>query len=221
MPPAPRLAGMSPDRRLLVGGGLLVAAAGAASALAAPELPAEMATHWNAAGDVDGTMPRWLGVSVLPVLAALLVGLFVTLPRLDPRADYARFRAAYDAVALTVVALLVYVHGVVLAVNAGVDVSVLQAIAPAVGGVYVAAGFVTARADQNWFVGARTPWTLEDEDVWDDTNRLVGRLLVVGGPVAAAGALAPEQFAFALVLAPALAAAAVTLGYSYWRYQQV
>jgi hypothetical protein len=49
----------------------------------------------------------------------------------------------------------------------------------------------------------------------------VGRLLVGGGPVAAAGALAPEQFAFALVLAPALAAAAVTLGYSYWRYQQV
>ena len=210
---------MSPNRRLLLGGGLLVAVAVVASVLAAPELPAELATHWNAAGEVDDTMPKWLGLSFVPSLAALMVGLFAVLPRIDPRDDYAEFRAGYDALALTVVAFLVYVHGVVLAVNLGVDVGVLQAIAPAIGGLHVVAGLVIARADQNWFVGARTPWTLDDEAVWDDTNRLVGRVLVAGGPVAAAGALVPD-YALVLVLAPVLVAAGTTVGYSYWRYQQ-
>lgn len=220
MPADGRLLSVTSNRRLLLGGGLLVAVAGAASALAAPELPAKVATHWNATGDVDGTMPKWLALSFTPAVAALTLAFFHVLPRLDPRDDYDQFRDAYDALALATVAFVVYAHGFVLAVNLGVDVAPMQAFAPALGGIYVVAGVVTARTDQNWFVGARTPWTLEDEDVWADTNRFVGRVLVVGGPAAAVGALLPE-YAFVLVLAPAVVAAAVTLGYSYWRYQQV
>nr|WP_272904721.1 SdpI family protein [Halobacterium sp. TGN-42-S1] len=197
---------------------MLVAVAVLASALAAPELPARMATHWNAAGDVDGTMPTWLGLSLTPAVAALTVGFFHVLPRLDPRNDYDDFRDAYDALALATVGFVVYAHGFVLVVNLGVDVAPMQALAPALGGVYVVAGVVTARTDQNWFVGARTPWTLEDEGVWADTNRLVGRVLVAGGPVAAAGVLVPS-YALALAVAPAVLAAAATVGYSYWRYR--
>jgi uncharacterized membrane protein len=33
----------------------------------------------------------------------------------------------------------------------------------------------------NYFVGIRTPWTLESETVWKKTHRLGGRLWVVGG----------------------------------------
>lgn len=210
---------MDPDRRLLLGGAALAAVAAVASALALPEMPARMATHWNAAGEVNGTMSRWLGLSFAPALALALVGLFYALPRADPRDDYAEFRDAYDALALAVIAFVVYIHGVVLAVNAGVDVGVTQATAPGVGGIYVVAGYVTARTDQNWFVGARTPWTLEDEAVWADTNRQVGRVFVLGGPIAAAGALIPE-YALVLLVAPAMLALAVTVGYSYWRYRR-
>jgi uncharacterized membrane protein len=210
---------MNPDRRLLLGGALLAATGVAASALAYPEMPARMATHWNAAGDVNGTMPRWLGLSFVPALAVALVGLFYALPRADPRDSYDQFRDAYDALALATVAFVVYIHAIVLAVNAGVEVGVTQAMTPGVGGIYVVAGYVTARTDRNWFVGARTPWTLEDDAVWADTNRQVGRVFLAGGPVAAAGALVPEYAVVAMV-APAVAAAAVSVGYSYWRYRR-
>ncbi|WP_336037749.1 SdpI family protein [Halobacterium yunchengense] len=210
---------MSPDRRLLAGGGALVALAAAVGALAYPELPAEMATHWNASGEVDGTTPRPVAVALLPALAAALLGVFLVLPRVDPRNDYAGFRFAYDALALATLGCLAYVHAVLVAVNLGVDVGVLQAVAPAVGGIYVVAGYVTERADQNWFVGVRTPWTLEDEDVWAATNRLVGALFKAGGVVAALGFLVPS-YAVALVVAPAAAAVVVSVGYSYHRYHR-
>lgn len=210
---------MTTDRRLLYGSGVLVVVAALASVLAAPALPAWMATHWNAAGDVDGTMPRWLGLSFTPAVAALTAAFFHAFPRLDPRDDYDQFRDAYDALALATVAFVVYAHGFVLAVNLGVDVAPMQALAPAFGGIYVVAGVVTTRTDQNWFVGARTPWTLDDEAVWADTNRLVGRVLVASGPVAAAGALVP-RYALVLAVLPAVFAAAATVGYSYWRYQR-
>ena len=33
----------------------------------------------------------------------------------------------------------------------------------------------------NYFVGIRTPWTLENEQVWKKTHRLGGRIWVAGG----------------------------------------
>ncbi|WP_232702470.1 SdpI family protein [Halobacterium wangiae] len=209
---------MDPDRRLLLGGGVLVAIAAVVSVLAHPEMPAEMATHWNASGDVDGTMSRELGLALLPVLALGTLGLFYAIPRIDPREDFESFRFAYDALALATVALVVWVHGLVVLVNLGYEFGILQGLAPAVGAIYVLAGYVTERAEQNWFVGVRTPWTLEDEQVWTETNQLVAQLFKVGGVVAAAGALVP-QYAVALIVGPPVVAVVVSAGYSYYRYQ--
>jgi len=75
---------MDPDRRLLLGGGALVALSAVVSVFAYPEMPAEMATHWNASGDVDGTMSRELGLALLPALSLGTLGLFYVLPRVDP-----------------------------------------------------------------------------------------------------------------------------------------
>lgn len=156
---------MNPDRRLLLGGGALVALSVVVSVLAYPEMPAEMAAHWNASGEVDDTMSRELGLALLPVISLGTLGLFYVLPRVDPRDDFENFRFAYDAFALATVALVVYVHALVVLVNAGYEFAILQGIAPAIGVIYVLAGYVTERTDQNWFVGVRTPWTLEDEQV--------------------------------------------------------
>jgi uncharacterized membrane protein len=210
---------MSSDRRLLLGGGTLVALTCLVSALAYPEMPARMATHWNASGDVDGTMPRALGLALLPAIAALTLGFLAVLPRVDPRGNYENVRFAYDALALATVAFVGYVHVLVVLYNAGYAFSVGQAIAPGIGAIYVVAGFVTERTDQNWFVGVRTPWTLEDEDVWDRTNAVVARVFQVSGVVAALGILFPA-YAVAFVLAPALLALVVSVGYSWWTYQR-
>lgn len=208
---------MSPDRRLLLGGGALVALAAVVSVLAYPEMPAEMATHWNASGEVDGTMSRELGLALLPVVSLGTLGLFYVLPRVDPRDDFESFRFAYDAFALATVALVVYVHVLVVLVNAGYEFAILQGVAPAIGAIYVLAGYVTERTDQNWFVGVRTPWTLEDEQVWAETNHLVAQLFKVGGVVAAAGALVPK-YAVVLLVVPPVVALCVSVGYSYYRF---
>lgn len=211
---------MNANRRLLLGGGVLIALMVLISIIAYPEMPAQMATHWNGSGDVNGTMPRLLGLSILPIIALFTLGLFLVLPRIDPRDNFDAFRFAYDALALTTVALFGYVHVLVVLVNAGYTINIIQAISPAIGAIYVVAGFVTVRADQNWFVGVRTPWTLESETVWDKTNTIVGRLFEIGGIVTALGFFFPT-YAIALILIPALVVALVSFGYSWWAYQRI
>ncbi|MFB6072978.1 MAG: SdpI family protein [Halobacterium sp.] len=210
---------MSSDRRLLLGGGIVVALTALVSVLAYPSMPAEMATHWNASGEVDGTMPRAFALALLPAIAAATLAFFAVIPRVDPRDGYEEFRSSYDLLAVATVAFVGYAHVLVVLANASYEFELLAALSPGIGAIYVLGGYVTDRTEQNWFVGARTPWTLEDEAVWTDTNHLVARVLQVGGVVAALGALAPD-YALALAVAPALAAAVVSVAYSYREYRQ-
>ncbi|WP_135820808.1 SdpI family protein [Halostella litorea] len=199
----------------------LVAAMVAASALLYDRLPEQLATHWNADNAVDDTLPRALGLALFPALGLGLAGLFALVPRIDPLGEnIAEFRTAYDVMAVTSVALLAYVQALVLWWNLGNEFAVSAAVAPAVAAVYVVSGYAVERAERNWFVGFRTPWTLSDERVWERTHRRGGRLLKVAGIVAAAGVLFPE-YAIALLVAPILLVAAYTTVYSYVEYRRL
>ncbi len=50
-----------------------------------PELPARMPTHWGLSGQPNGWSPREFGAWLLPGVMAILWGLSVVLPRIDPR----------------------------------------------------------------------------------------------------------------------------------------
>lgn len=201
--------------------GLAIAgAAGVASLLAAPDLPQEVVTHWNAAGDPDGYAPRWVAMALLPTLSVAVLAMFAVIPRIDPLGSNIReFQAVYEWLAVGTVALLAYVHGVLLLVNVGVEASIFQLITPAIAALYVAVGFVLDRAEQNWFVGIRTPWTLSDEDVWDRTHSRAAPLFVIAG-VVTLGALVVPEFAAAFLVGPVAVVALVTTVYSYVVYRR-
>lgn len=199
----------------------LVAAMVAASVLLYDRLPEQLATHWNADNAVDDTMPRAVGVALFPALGLLLVGLFALVPRIDPLGENIEaFRAAYDLLVVTTVGLLAYVQALVLWWNLGNEFAVSAAIAPAVAAVYVVAGYVVERAERNWFVGFRTPWTLSDDRVWERTHSRGGRLLKVAGVLAALGVVFPE-YAIALLVAPVLLVAVYTTVFSYREYRRL
>jgi uncharacterized membrane protein len=73
----------------------------------------------------------------------------------------------------------------------------------------------------NYFVGIRTPWTLESETVWRKTHRVGARLFfVMGLIIMLAGLVIPEKFVFWVMLVLPLT---VTLGivfYSWMVFQQ-
>ena len=199
----------------------IAAAAGVASLLAAPELPQEVVTHWNAAGEADGYAPRWVAMALLPALSVAILAMFAVIPWIDPLGSNIReFQAAYEWFAVGTVALLSYVHAVLLLVNVGVEASIFQLVTPAVAALYVAVGFVLDRAEQNWFVGIRTPWTLTDEQVWDRTHERAGPLFKVAG-VVTLGALVVPEYATAFLVGPVAVVALVTTVYSYVAYRRI
>ena len=197
---------------------LLVVVGAVASLAAAPNLPEQMVTRWNAAGDPTGALSRTAGMWLVPGLAAGLLGLFALLPRIDPLGEnIAAFRVHYDRFVVVFTAFLVALHLAVLAVNLGYPVDVTTLVVAGAAALFYYLGTLLPRVEPNWFVGIRTPWTLSDDEVWDRTHALGGRLFKLSAAIAAVGLLFGEYAVYFLV-APAIATAAIAVGYSYVLY---
>jgi uncharacterized membrane protein len=197
---------------------LLLAVGAAASAAVAPDLPERMVTTWNGAGEPTGTLPRTLGMWLVPGLGAALLGLFALLPRIDPLGgNVAAFRVHYDRFVVVISAFLTVVHLAVLAVNLGYAVDVTTLALAGTAALYYYLGTLLPHVEPNWFLGIRTPWTLSDDDVWERTHALGARLFKLSALIAVAG-LAFGEYAVYFLVGPALATAAVTVTYSYVLY---
>jgi uncharacterized membrane protein len=150
----------------------------------------------------------------------LIWGFCYWLPAIDPRrANYTKFRGAYDLVVAAILGLMLIVHSAVLAVGLGVNVPLPVVISLAVGTMLMIVGNVLPRARPNWFFGIRTPWTLSSDRVWERTHRLGGRAMVVAGLIIAISGFTPPPWPGILIAVAAVGAAVIPIVYSYvvWR----
>ena len=211
---------MNSRHRFLIAA-VFVVVSGVMSILTAPELSARMATHWNAAGQPDGTMSKPVALALLPAMAAVLLVVFALVPRIDPlRENIAEFRPVYDWFVVVFTAFMAVIHGGVIVFNLGYEFDFTLLILTTVAGLFYYVGVLLEHAERNWFVGIRTPWTLSSADVWDRTHRLGSRLFKLTALIALVGLFFGEYAIYFLVV-PALLTAGVTVVYSYYLYEKL
>jgi len=180
-----------------------------------PSMPELMASHWNAAGQVDGYMSKFWGLFLMPIISAILLGLFIAIPMIDPLAkNIKKFRKQFDMFVLLMMMFMLYIYILTIGWNFGVKFGMTQALAPALALLFYYMGAMMEESKRNWFIGIRTPWTMSSDRVWNETNRLGGKLMKAAGVVALFGVVFPD-FAFMLILAPVIAFAVFSVVYSY------
>jgi uncharacterized membrane protein len=202
---------------------VIIAAAIALSLAVYSRLPDQVASHWNAADEVNGTMPRFWGAFLMPLITLAMLGLFLLIPAIDPmRANIAAFRGTFNAFISLIVAFMLYLHVLTILWNLGwQSFRMSVALLPALGVLFAFVGVMLRRAKRNYSIGIRTPWTLASDRVWDQTHRLGAVLFVISGVLTAAGVLFPA-ISYWFVLAPVLGSSLFLVVYSYflWRAEQ-
>jgi uncharacterized membrane protein len=190
------------------------------TAAAYPALPDTVASHWNAAGQANGSMGKVTGILLVPFIMIALVALFAVLPRIDPmKKNYEKFRNYYDGFILIFILYLLAIQVQIILWNLGYQISPNLTFPILFGILFIYLGFLLEHAEPNWFVGIRTPWTLSSATVWKKTHELGGKLFKIVGVISFVGVLA-GKFALWFILVPALVVAVYTVVYSYLEFRK-
>jgi uncharacterized membrane protein len=181
-------------------------------------LPGSMVSHWNAQGLADGYTDKSTALFLIPGMTIGLVLLLSLVPMIDPlKTNIQKFRPAYDLFLLGFVAFMTYLHILTLVWNLGVKMNMTTWMMPGMALLFYACGELISRARQNYFIGIRTPWTLANPQVWDDTHRLGGiAFKIVAGITLLATFLG--EFAIFVMLAAIMAISLILTTYSYFRF---
>lgn len=173
-------------RNTVIAGCLIVLGGVIYSTLLYPSLPAQIPTHWDLNGQVNGWMGRAWGAFFGPGFNVLLLALLMVLPALSPNQfQVDSFRRTYNYITLLIVGMIQYFE--VISLQAALHPGLESGRWVVAGLMLVMAGLgnVLGKVRRNFWMGIRTPWTLANDAVWDGTHRLAARLLVVTGVLGA------------------------------------
>jgi len=185
-----------------------------------PYLPERVASHWNAVGQVDGYSGRFVGAYLMPIIVAILTGLLWLIPRVDPlKANIEKFKKYYQGFILVFILFMILIYAQTLLWNFGIKISPMTIFPFGFAGLMFYLAILLEHAEQNWFVGIRTPWTLSSPTVWKKTHWLGAKLYKLSALIALIGVLFPK-FAIVFILAPILSASIYLVIYSYLEFKK-
>jgi uncharacterized membrane protein len=91
-----------------------------------------------------------------------------------------------------------------------------------IGILFIALGNYFKVIQPNYFIGIKTPWTLENKEVWKLTHILAGKLWIIGGLIIVVGSLAIDESAFIYILLTTIAIITlVPVVYSYLKFKEL
>lgn len=181
----------------------------------------QVAVHFDASGQPDSYMGLVPGLLFAPLLGAGMFLLFKLLPRIDPLGEnYRKFGDVYGILKVLTVAIMGYVQLMIVLWNTSVRFNPAQMVIPVVFSAYYVAGMLLEKAERNWFVGIRTPWTMSSDQVWKQTHERAAPLMKLAAVVSLGGLWYPEEGVWFFVV-PAVAASLYATVYSYIAYRRI
>lgn len=177
-------------------------------------LPDIMTSHWGADGVADGTASKAFMVFGMPAILAGLNVVCIVATALDPK-QAGQNKKATGLIFWIMPLISVAIMSCVYAVSLGRTMDVFVVMPLLLGVMFVWIGNYLPKVKQNSTLGIKIYWTLYNEENWNKTHRLGGKVSVVGGIVTMLSALLPAQWMIAVMVAAMLAVVLVPMAYSY------
>jgi uncharacterized membrane protein len=154
-----------------------------------PSLADTIPLHFDGAGNPDrfGPKTKFAGMVLLVNGIGLLAGLLVRfLPSIDPKKKARYSQTIFIRVSHAVLFLIAALNFLIIYAGTQQHFTMpVHVFYPLMGLFLAYLGNLLNNVKPNYFVGIRTPWTLENEEVWRKTHRLAAKLWLPGGIVMA------------------------------------
>jgi uncharacterized membrane protein len=202
---------------------ILLAAPFLALAIYWSDLPARVPVHWDLSGQINGWAAKAPGMLIVPLTALGMTLLLRVLPWLDPKlqptgGSEGRMPAILPIVRISALVLLDTIFFVQIATSLGKEVAGGRILMTCLLVFFLVLGNYLGNLRPNYFVGIRTPWTLENPETWRATHRLGGRLMFFGALVLLIVQFFLSQRTFGAIFVGAILALAVWGIFYSWHH---
>ena len=180
------------------------------------KMPEQVAIHWGFDGNPDGYASKAMAIVILPLALFVMNLLLPFLLKMDPK---------YENISEKTVNLLLWILPVISLLASGLTISSalgkevnVNVFAPLVVGImFTVIGNYLPKMSQSYTVGIKLPWTLNDEENWNKTHRLAGKLWVACGLLLIVGSF--TNMTMGLMIVMLVVAVIVPTVYSYMQFK--
>ena len=146
------------------------------------QLPDPMPSHWNAAGEIDGWSSKPFAVFGLPLILLAAQWLCMLGTAADPKNKNHSTKMVHLVIWIIPV-LSVVMHTFVYLIALGYGVRMEMVMPILLGLIFTIIGNYMPKCKQNYTIGIKIPWTLDNEENWNKTHRFAGWLWTFCGIV--------------------------------------
>ena len=177
---------------------LLIVAVIATAIWAYPLLPSEVPSHWGISEQVDDWTTPLGHVLMFPGMMLALYLLFLLLPHIEPRRQhFLESWGFYQMIRNFMMVFFAFMYGLTTyAAITGNAIAVGKIVPVSVGILFIFIGNYLTQVKSNFFMGIRTPWTLDSEANWQKTHRLGAYTFAIGGVLFLLSPFMPTPYNF-------------------------
>lgn len=185
-------------------------------------LPERVPIHWNINGQIDD----WGNKSFLIVLVFMLPGLMylitIAAAKFDPKKRISLMGSKFYQLKFFLVLIMSLLALFIIYISKNQTFSNPNLMYVLIGVLLMALGNYFKVIQPNYFIGIRTPWTLENSEVWKATHVFAGKIWFGGGLIIILGALIFSGPIFAKAfIAIGVVLAFVPIAYSFIKFKQL
>jgi len=136
------------------------------------DLPNMMPVHWDIEGQPDKFMLKENAIILFPVITFFIAILFPIIKSIDPRkVKYEQFAKTWEIIQYILILFFAYIYFVSIYMTLNPEASINTFMLWGVWILFILLGNYMWKIRSNYFVWIKTPWTIEDEEVWNKTHR--------------------------------------------------
>ena len=185
-------------------------------------LPDSVPLHWDIEGDIDRYGDK-SELILIPILLPLLIYvIFTIVPLIDPKGKIQQMGNKYFMLKAAMTVFMSILAMIIIYAVQNESLYNPNYIILLIGVLFMILGnyFKTLRA--NYFIGIRTPWTLENQTVWKETHKLAGKIWFIGGLVIIVSSLLLDKKAnFRLFIGTIIVISLIPVIYSFFKYRSL
>jgi uncharacterized membrane protein len=183
-------------------------------------VPDTMPTHWNFEGKADGFSNKYFALFFLPCLMLIIYSLLTYIPYIVVmKKNVNSFIEEYIIFKIIFVIFFfgLYIISLIQSVK---PFSMNYFIIPGLAVLFYFVGRLLKRTKRNYFIGFRTPWTLNDNVVWEKTNYMAGKFFQIYAVFTLFGLFIPK-YSILIILIPLFPGIAFLIYYSYLLHKKL